>query len=184
LDEYLLDPVRELGLKAKVYGVRYPPPVLSALKGAGMEYGGWLANFEVPHVFSRFKVTLHVPRRPYVRMLPGIPTIRPFEALACRIPLICSPWEDSEGLFQSGRDFLMALNGREMKRHLRNLLRDREMADEMAGHGYETIISHHTCRHRVQELLEICRNLGLNTEPVLSDRQPNKSKVLEGTTHG
>ncbi|MGA1875675.1 MAG: glycosyltransferase [bacterium] len=188
LGEFLLDPVRELGLKATVYGVRYPDHILSVLKKAGMEYGGWLANFDVPEVFSRFKVTIHVPRQPYVRMLPGIPTIRPFEALACRIPLVCSPWRDGQGLFQAGRDFLMARNGRDMKKHLRDLVYDRKMANEMAGHGYQTIISGHTCLHRVQELLFICRNLGLNPEPAPSRRQPYKSRdessVLEGTSHG
>ena len=39
-------------------------------------------------MFARYRVTVHVPRRPYVAALPGIPTIRPFEALACGIPLV------------------------------------------------------------------------------------------------
>ena len=50
---------------------------------------------------------------------PGIPTIRPFEALACGIPLVCAPWRDVEGLFAPGRDFLVARDGAEMKRRLR-----------------------------------------------------------------
>ena len=62
-------------------------------------------------------VTVHIPRQPYVQALPGIPTIRPFEALACGIPLICSPWQDVEGLFTPGTDFLIARHGREMTRH-------------------------------------------------------------------
>ena len=48
--------------------------------------------------------TLHIPRGPYLGRLAGIPTIRPFEALACGIPLIMMPWEDREGLFDAGRD--------------------------------------------------------------------------------
>ena len=40
---------------------------------------------------GRFKATVHVPRRPYVKALPGIPTIRVFEALACGIPLDLFP---------------------------------------------------------------------------------------------
>ena len=56
-----------------------------------------------PEVFARFRVTVHVPRRPYVEALPGIPTIRAFEALACGIPLVCAPWDDAEGLFTPGR---------------------------------------------------------------------------------
>jgi spore maturation protein CgeB len=41
-------------------------------------------------------------------MLPGIPTIRVFEALACGIPLVSAPWDDSEHLFRPGEDFLVA----------------------------------------------------------------------------
>ena len=88
LHEFLIEPVRALGLRARVYGVRYPEAARRALADAGIEYAGWLPNFDVPSVFARFRVTVHVPRRPYVEALPGIPTIRPFEALACGIPLV------------------------------------------------------------------------------------------------
>ena len=85
----------------------------------------------MPAVFGAFKATLHVPRRPYVHALPGIPTIRPFEALACGIPLVCSPWEDAEGLFRPGHDYLVARNGAEMKRHLRALRDDPDLRREL-----------------------------------------------------
>jgi spore maturation protein CgeB len=100
-------------------------------------------------------MTVHVPRRPYVEALPGIPTIRVFEALACGIPLVCSPWEDVEKLFTPGRDYLVAPNGREMARHLRMLLNEPGTASELARHGRETISSRHSCAHRVDELLAI-----------------------------
>jgi spore maturation protein CgeB len=92
--EFLIHPVRELRLKARVYGVRYPAEALEELAGAGIEYGGWLPNYRVPEVFARYRATIHIPRRPYTRALPGIPTIRPFEALACAIPLVSAPWDD------------------------------------------------------------------------------------------
>ena len=38
--------------------------------------------------FAGARATVHVPRRPYVRACPGIPTIRVFEAMACGIPLV------------------------------------------------------------------------------------------------
>ena len=60
-------------------------------------------TIEVPAVFARHRVTVHVPRRPYVEALPGIPTIRLFEALACGIPLVSAPWDDAEGLFRPAR---------------------------------------------------------------------------------
>ena len=74
---------------------------LRELADAGIEYGGWLPNYRAPEVFSRYRVTVHIPRRPYVDALRGIPTIRPFEALACGIPLISAPWHDSEKLFRT-----------------------------------------------------------------------------------
>src|SRR5207248_1476101 len=112
--EYLIQPVKALKLTARVYGVRYPQHVLSELADAGIEYGGWLPNYRVPEVFSSYRVTVHIPRRPYTRLLPGIPTIRPFEALACGIPLISALWDDAEHLFQPGLHFMMARNGQEM----------------------------------------------------------------------
>jgi spore maturation protein CgeB len=159
LHELLIEPVRDLGLKARVHGVRYPESGREALRAAGIDYAGWLPNHEVPRAFARFRVTVHVPRRPYVQALPGIPTIRPFEALACGIPLVSAPWEDSEGLFRAGRDYLVAKDGEEMKRHLRGLLSDPEMAAEIAGSGRERVLDRHTCAHRVDELFAIEREL-------------------------
>src|SRR5581483_5330898 len=100
LQEFLIEPVRALELRARVHGVRYPDVAKKMLADAGIAYAGWLPNFEAPRVFARFKCTVHVPRRPYVRALPGIPTIRVFEAMACGIPLVCSPWDDVENLFR------------------------------------------------------------------------------------
>jgi spore maturation protein CgeB len=155
LHEFLLEPVRKLGLRATIHGVRYPAAALSALNAAGITYGGWLPNFAAPAVYSRFRVTMHVPRGPYVRALPGVPTIRPFEALACGIPLISAPWDDVEGLFTPGEDFLVARDGAEMRRHLQAVLHEPELAASLAQHGRATILRRHTCAHRVDEFLAI-----------------------------
>lgn len=159
LFEFFVEPVRSLGLKALACGVRYPEAGLEALARSGIQYGGWVPNYEAPAIFARFRATVHIPRRPYVRALPGIPTIRPFEALACGIPLVCSPWEDAEGLFTPGRDYLTARDGKEMKRHLEAVIRDDDTARELASHGLQTILSRHTCGHRVDELLAIYDSL-------------------------
>ncbi|MFL5575002.1 MAG: glycosyltransferase [Gemmatimonadaceae bacterium] len=161
LGEFLIEPVRDLGLRARVHGVRYPEHARRTLAGAGIEYAGWLPNYEAPEVFARFGATVHVPRRPYARALPGVPTIRVFEALACGIPLVSAPWDDAEGLFTPGADFLAARDGAEMRRHLATLLRDPAAARELAEHGRATILARHTCGHRVDELLGIASELGL-----------------------
>jgi spore maturation protein CgeB len=159
LEEFLIRPVEHLGLRARVHGVRYPREALGRLARARIIYGGWLPNHAVPGVFARFGATVHIPRRPYVRDLPGIPTIRVFEALACGIPLVCAPWEDAEGLFDPGADYLVARTGAEMQRHLSELLADPAAARAMAAHGLRTILARHTCAHRVDELLAIAASL-------------------------
>ena len=160
LQEFLIQPVRDLQLKAIVYGVRYPPAALQTLRGAKITYGGWLANFHVPRVFGRSRVSVHIPRRPYLNALPGIPTIRPFEALACGIPLISAPWRDTEGLFRSGKDYLLAENGADMTIRLNALLTRSDVADSLATNGLETVRRYHTCANRVDELLQIFDTLG------------------------
>ncbi|AJD42612.1 glycosyltransferase [Rhizobium sp. SEMIA 4085] len=160
LMEFLIRPARELGLKTTVRGVRYPKQALEALGEAGIAYGGWIANAEAPLAFANHKVTIHVPRRPYVENLPGIPTIRVFEALACGIPLICAPWHDAEALFRPGSDYLVAQNGREMTRLLREVLTDDALAAALIASGLETIRARHTCRHRVDELFAILEQCG------------------------
>jgi spore maturation protein CgeB len=158
--EYLVRPVADLGLEATVRGVRYPDRALAALRDAGIAYGGWIANAEVPAAFACHKVTVHIPRRPYVEHLPGIPTIRVFEALACGIPLISAPWDDAENLFTAGKDYLRVRDGEEMKRRLRDVLSDGDLAASLAAAGLETIKARHTCRHRVDELLTILARCG------------------------
>jgi spore maturation protein CgeB len=153
LTEYLIGPVAGLTLSGSIRGVRYPQEALRDIAHAG--YGGWIANVDVPAAFAGHRVTVHVPRRPYVEALRGIPTIRVFEALACGIPLVCAPWEDAEGLFRPGKDYLEAANGRDMRRHLRDVLSDPDMSAELVRNGLETIKARHTCRHRVDELLDI-----------------------------
>lgn len=158
--EFLIEPVRALGLKAAVYGVRYPEEALQQLARAGIEYRGWLPNYRVPGVFAGFRATVHIPRRPYARLLSGIPTIRPFEAMACAIPLVSAPWHDSEGLFRPGRDLLFAADGAQMIAQLRAVLRDRRLAEDLLRGGLETIRSRHACAHRVDQLFGIVEAAG------------------------
>jgi spore maturation protein CgeB len=165
LMEFLVDPVRRLGLRATVHGVRYPAAARGALAAAGIAHGGWIANADVPALFARHHLTVHVPRQPYVEALPGIPTIRVFEALACGIPLISAPWTDAEGLFVPGEDFLVARDGAAMTAAMRDLLGDRARAAALAASGLARIHARHTCAHRVDELFAILRAIGAAPAP-------------------
>jgi spore maturation protein CgeB len=156
LEAFLIEPIEELGLTATAYGVRYPPEAVERLARAGIEYGGWLPNHDVPVAFAQHRITVHVPRGPYLDQLPGIPTIRPFEALACGIPLVCARWDAAGGLFAPGADFLVARDPAEMRSHLRLLAADNSARHALKTRGLSTIRERHTCAHRVDELEAIC----------------------------
>lgn len=153
LAEFLFRPAQDVGLPLDIYGVRYPDEALATLSRYGARYHGWAPNARAPRIFAQHLATIHVPRRFYAEQLPGIPTIRVFEALACGIPLLCAPWDDAEGLFRPGTDYLIAQDGAQMSARLRDLSADPAMRAELAAHGLETIRQRHTCAHRVDELL-------------------------------
>ncbi len=160
LREFLFEPIAMERAAATVYGVRYPDEALVELRRAGIVHGGFIPNYRVPEAFARHRITLHVPRGPYARALPGVPTIRVFEALACGMPLVSAPWRDEEGLFRAG-DYVPVKNGAEALAALGALLRDESARREIGDHGRKTVLSNHTCAHRVDELFGICRRLGI-----------------------
>jgi spore maturation protein CgeB len=159
LEDFLLAPAQAAGLPLDIYGVRYPDAAKALLARHGASYRGWLPNVRAPEVFAAHLATVHVPRRFYVETLPGIPTIRVFEALACGIPLVCAPWSDAEGLFRPGDDYLIARSGLEMERWLRAIADDGGLRAELAQSGLETILARHTCAHRARELLAVVERL-------------------------
>ena len=159
LEDFLFRPAQAAGLSLDIYGVRYPAEAVKTLTGYGASYHGWAPNACAPEIFARHLATVHVPRRYYSTILPGIPTIRVFEALACGLPLVSAPWEDAEHLFRPGTDYLVARDGAEMTRHLTALGNDPALRASLAAHGLETIRARHTCDHRAEELLAIAATL-------------------------
>lgn len=156
LQEFLIEPVENIpGCRAIAHGVRYPSTALEKLRSAGIDYRGYLPNLEAPAAYGESMVALHIPRRQYANGLSGIPTIRVFEAMACGIPLLCSPWSDEENLFHPGSDYLVAKDGANMKAVLTELLRDEKARCQIGEHALNTIHRSHTCAHRAQQLLEI-----------------------------
>jgi spore maturation protein CgeB len=159
LEEFLIKPAAQLTANQKsvlVHGVRYPEDAQRTLEYAGIDYGGYLPNLSAPEVYALSRLALHVPRRQYANGLSGVPTIRVFEVLACGIPLVCAPWTDTEGLFRPGQDYVLARNGEEMSVLLAELLQSERTCRQIASSGLETIRQHHTCRHRAEQLIEIC----------------------------
>jgi spore maturation protein CgeB len=160
LMEFLVKPITALpNLKAVVHGVRYPEQGQETLARAGIRYRGYLPNLMAPLVYSQSAVSLHVPRRHYANGLSGIPTIRVFEALACGATLICAPWDDAEGLFRPGEDYIVVDSCDAMKDTVHRLLRDESARRQISTHGRETILRRHTCAHRAKQLVDICKEI-------------------------
>jgi spore maturation protein CgeB len=153
LGTLVLEPARRLGLRGVIHGDHYPWRARLAIQRSGLRYGGPLAEHLVPVVWARHRFTVELPRLAHA--LPGIPPVRMFEALACGIPLICSPWDDTEELLTPGRDYIIAHDQREMEAAMRSLHGDRAHAAELANQGRKTVLGRHTCGHRVEELLAI-----------------------------
>jgi spore maturation protein CgeB len=158
LEDFVFSPRRTMPhLKYTVYGVRYPQEVVARLNnGLDINYAGWLPNIRVPGVYSSARVVLHIPRRQYVELLPGTPTIRVFEALATGACLISLPWEDTDQLFRPD-DFAVARSPEEMRELIAWLCTDDGAREAYGQRGRQTILQRHTCGHRADQLLEIVK---------------------------
>ena len=160
LHEFLLDPVERWASGPGSTACATRTHARAALAAAGIEYAGWLPNYCAPEVFARFKVTVHVPRRPYVRSAAGHPDDPRLRGAGLRHPAGLRAVGRRRGPVHAGQGFPGRPDGTEMRRHLHALLNDPELRQELARHGLETIRARHTCRHRVDELLQICAGLG------------------------
>jgi spore maturation protein CgeB len=151
--EFLLKPLGALRLGASAFGASYSSATILELKRAGIDYLGAVPNHRLPEIFRRHRVALHVPSLRN-RALPGMPSIRFFEALACGVPLVTAPWTDEEELFRRG-DYVSVANADQMKMALRDLVSNPPLRDAIASRGLETILARHTSAHRADELLSI-----------------------------
>lgn len=165
LRTFLLRPARTTHLHGSIYGANYPRSARLRIALVRLHYRGAVANHRLPELFARHRLTVHVPPPPYDGALPGVPTIRPFEAMACGIPLISAPWDDCEELFRTEQDYLVARDCAEMREAMEAIIEYPELAEKLRASGLETIRSRHTCAHRTDELLAI--DAELRGEPAL-----------------
>jgi spore maturation protein CgeB len=182
LRAFLFRPARRLraGRRFALYGVRYPPETLRMVQErCGIDYRGWLPNHRVPQALAQARAVLHIPRRQYVRVLHGTPTIRVFEVLSCAAPLISTYWPDTDGLFRAGTDYVVADTPQQMEEALRWLWRDEGAARRLGHSGRERILAQHTCRHRALQILDLVSRLRGEVAPlaVQPDLQPDLQPV-------
>ena len=95
LFEFLLDPVKDLDLRLRMYGADFPKALQAVLRYREVECDGPLANERIPEIFAAFRATVQLSRCPD-------PALRVLEALACGIPLVSAPWDDPDHLFTAG----------------------------------------------------------------------------------
>lgn len=155
IDRFVFGPRRSLpALRYAVYGVRYPDDIRATMRnGLAIDHRGWLPSADVPRAYAEAKVALHVPRRQYVTLLPGTPTIRMFEALACGACLVSLPWPDTDGLFRAGEDYVVARTPEEMREAIAWLCSDDAARRRFGERGRARVLERHTCEHRADELV-------------------------------
>lgn len=154
--ELVIEPAKQLGLDADLCGAGFSDDLRAELEAADIRYRGWVPGYALPESFAQHYCTIHIPPSPAI---PGVPSGRLFEALACGIPVISAPWDDGEGLFVAGKDYLVADDTNGMMRHLRDLLSDTDRAEELASRGREAVLAKHTCARRVDQLISIYDSL-------------------------
>jgi spore maturation protein CgeB len=160
LEQFLITPASAMrDFRFAVHGVRYPQDARERLTRSGVEFRGYLPNLRAPEMYATSRISLHIPRRFYANGLSGVPTIRVFEALATGSPLVCSPWNDSEGLFRPGEDYICVSDTSAMIAELKHLLNDDAARQQLATRGLQTVRAGHTCSHRAKQLVEICHEL-------------------------
>jgi spore maturation protein CgeB len=82
-----------------------------------------------------------------------------FEALACAMPLVSCRWNDCEGLFTEGDDYIAVDSPEQMRRALQDVCNDGDLRRHLSEHALHTIRSRHTCAHRVDQLLKIAASI-------------------------
>ncbi len=153
--DYVAEPTRIMKLRVAAYGGPLAESAVTTLTAAGVRQVGWVPSFELAEHLVRTACVIDTPSRTRVTALPGLPSTRLLEAMACGTPVISAPWADTDGLVSAGEDHLVARSGEQMRAHLRAVLHDAALARELGARGRAKILAQHTCAHRVSALLSI-----------------------------
>ncbi|MGV8092612.1 MAG: glycosyltransferase [Mangrovibacterium sp.] len=130
---------------------------------AAPQYPGtvkWSANVErIEHLalpeynkfYNQQRFTLSITRRDMISMGYS-PSVRLFEAAACKVPVISDYWEGLDRFFREGREILIARSAADTIRYLKELTEKerRVIAENARGR----VLSEHTGEHRAGELEE------------------------------
>lgn len=148
LESLLLDVARRLpSEKFVVVGAQYP--------STGIR---WPANVErIEHLppakhaqfYAAQRFTLNITRAD-MRALGYSPSVRLFEAAACGVPIITDPWPGIDEFFDPGREILIAENGAEVERIIRDT--DEQQRRGIAEAAFRRVGRQHTASKRAAQL--------------------------------
>jgi spore maturation protein CgeB len=143
LDELLLAPARARpDGRFAVAGPQYPEAIDWP---ANVDRFDSLPPSEHPAFYGAQRFTLNVTRADMVDA-GWSPSVRLFEAAACGVPVISDWWEGLEAFFEPGREILVAQDGEDVLRHLR------EADPEIGRRARRRVLAAHTAEHRAREL--------------------------------
>lgn len=131
-----------------VAGPRYPSTIRWPSNVERIEH---LAPPEHNKFYNQQRFTLNITRKNMIDM--GFsPSVRLFEAAACRVPIISDYWDGLEYFFREGREILISRSSADTIRYLRDLTEKerRSIAEQARGR----VLSEHTGEHRAGELEE------------------------------
>ena len=163
------------GLHGAVHGVRYPRDARARARARRGHRAtrGWLPNHRVPRGRSRAtRVTVHVPRRPYVAGAARHPDDPPVRGAGLRHPArLARPGTTPRACSRPATTTSSRATAREMTRaRCATSCATPSSPRRLARHGLRDDPRRATpARHRVDELLAIARELGVDRTPATAD---------------
>ena len=143
LDRLLCGPARSWPAgRFAVAGPLYPaelawPQNVERIEHVGPDRHGWFYGCQ--------RFTLNVTRADMIRMGYS-PSVRLFEAAASGVPIISDWWPGLTTIFTPGREILIARDGDDVLRYLREMSETERM--ELAERARRHVLANHTAAHR------------------------------------
>lgn len=151
IEEFFIKPVRDLRVKAAVYGSRYPRNIKKLLGDNSIDYKGWLPSFKLPEVFGKFITGVYIPDENSHEYKAGIPSLSLLEMISSGVPVLSADWKPKESFLTPARDYLVAKDSYEMKHFMLEMMNS-TLKEVISGHGVKSISSRHTCKQRASDL--------------------------------
>jgi spore maturation protein CgeB/nucleoside-diphosphate-sugar epimerase len=166
LEKLLLEPARQLPhLRFVVAGPQYPDDITWPANVERIEH---LPPAEHPSFYSRQRFTLNVTRADMIAA-GWSPSVRLFEAAACRTPIISDRWAGIGELLPPGEALLLADRSEDVVAALTTV--DEAQRLSMADAAHARVAHSHTGQARARELAAALRQLSTAPDPGSKGKQ-------------